>query len=224
MPAVPSHETAAPVSTWCAAGSAPSSRCVRRATSRFERAAALPASAGAEHEEGRVGERAGVRRERVGVPARRPAAVARPLRPERAARREVGRDVVEHGLGRRDVVVVADAAAVPEQRVRVRDAADPRHVHRVAVAALADAVAVEGGGLEQPRRVGAVVPAVQPVAASSAASSTETQAALGRLGRARPRSTRRQSPSLRREGERRRARPAASGASGVRRRRVSEPS
>src|SRR5207253_7825023 len=81
-----------------------------------------------------------------------------PLRPVRPARRQVAGDVVEDGLRRTHVVRVADAAAVLEQRVRVRCAADPGNVHRVAVARR---FAVERGGLDQPRWVGLVVPAVE---------------------------------------------------------------
>src|SRR5215208_7714888 len=90
------------------------------------------------------------------MPAPRPATVACPLRPERAARRKLLRDVAEHGLSRLNVVVVADATAVTGERVRIGDAADPRDMHVVALVA-----AVERARLDQARRVRLVVPAVE---------------------------------------------------------------
>ncbi len=116
----------------------------------------LPAPAGAQHEQRGVGERPRMRARVVRMPAPRPAAVVRPLRPEGAARREIPGDVVEHRLRRADVVRVADAPPVAQERVRVRDAAHPRDVHRVA-----RALAVEADGLDEPRRIVAVVPAVE---------------------------------------------------------------
>ncbi|GDY48784.1 hypothetical protein SANT12839_096660 [Streptomyces antimycoticus] len=60
---------------------------------------------------------------------------------------------------------VAGAAGVEQQGVRVRCAADPRDVHGLPVAAGAERLPVEGGGLQQDGRVGAVVPAVQALRA-----------------------------------------------------------
>src|SRR5215211_2192356 len=90
------------------------------------------------------------------MPAPRPAAVVRPLRPEGAARRKVAGDVVEHRLGGANVVVVADAPSVPQEGIRVRDAAHPRHVHVVA-----RVLTVEADRLDEPSRVRAVMPAVE---------------------------------------------------------------
>ena len=97
----------------------------------------------------------------------------------------------------RDVLGVADAPAVAEQRVRVRRAAHPRDVHVVAVAALADAVAVERRRLDQPRRIGPVVPAVAartPRAPPPRRRDTQAASSAGDVPARR--STRRQSPSL----------------------------
>ena len=118
----------------------------------------LPAPACTQHEERGVSERARVRARVIRVPAPRPAELGRPLRPEDRRGREIRGDVVEHRFGSGDVFVVADATAMAEQGVRVRDAAHPGNMHVVALVA-----PVERAGLDQPCGIGLVVPAMQAV-------------------------------------------------------------
>ncbi len=118
---------------------------------------------GAQQEQGGVAEGAGVQPVRVGRPACVPAGAGAPLAPEGAGRGEAAGDMVQHGDRVPHQVRVVDPPGVQQHRVRVGRAADPGDVHGLPVAACAERLAVERRGLQQHRRVGAEVPAVQPV-------------------------------------------------------------